>query len=908
SHIRGIRDGLRTGDLDLVSHTIDAFLAGSSGQQIDAITVTTTSGRAVAAANVSMLNLPLPLTELSQRYGVPGAWRSVSVTIGSTRYALLLLSIPVTSEVDGQVVGTLNCFVLLNDNFWITSQLQSLFNSDAIYIVSDGQVLDKISRKGFRASVDPLATLLNNGLYMRGDTILREHTFSIDQSTPYSVLSVLPNSAYQGLQSAYLSQLSYALLLVVILGILAMLVIRKMTRGALSHLAQYAEQVPESGSPQPFSGSKFKEFARVGRAVERMLLRIRERDKRLSSIIDNAPDLIFIKDLERRYLLASEKLASTLALQPDQIVGRRDDELLKGETLARAQETDRHVIESGRPIQYESELGEGSAARIFLLSKFPILDDDGAVMSVGCIATDISTIKKVQEELDLAHQVVAATNEAIIVLDADNQVISANRAFQSMCNADEFGSTLVLSRFLSTHPQISLHLHGHEAWQGECSLVRADGSSLPVLVSITQLPGRDGQQRSALLFSDITNLKQAERKLEQLALYDALTGLPNRSQFHQRLMKQLLRAPDTTAVLFIDIDNFKSINDSHGHALGDAFLRRVADRLRTCVQAKDTVARLGGDEFTVIIADVSTRSQAQAIAMRILHVLREPFELGTNHCFSSASIGIAMGLDSGEDPEAMLNNADLAMYEAKMSGRNACYFFDPAINAKHQRRYQLEEGLRDALVRRQLFVEYQPRFNISASRVLAAEALVRWHHPVFGTVSPGEFIPIAESSNLIVEIGRFVLSEACREASMLHRDGFNILLSVNLSPRQLRDRDLIKDIEDTLYRFNLPPHLLELEITETYVMENIDQFIPVLSQIRALGVRLAVDDFGTGYSSLMYLKKLPVNTVKIDYSFIRDIPGDQDDENLVRAIISMSHNLRLRVVAEGVVTAEQLQF
>jgi len=908
SRVDALREGLQQNRLDRTAPVIDEFLSSHGGQHIDALVVEDRSGERYTGANVSLLDLPLPLKQLSRRYTAPGVWTSMETEMDDSRFALLRLSLPVTSKSDGEVVGLLHSFILLNDNFWIINQLQQLFGADTIFLIDGTQILDKLDRAS-RIEMEGLPLMrLNDGLETSRNRILREHRFQLDRSKDYTVRSILPNSAYLDLQQGYISNLSYALLLVAVLGVLAMLAIRKLTRSSLSHLTLYAEQVPETGIPSPFSGARFIEFARVGRAVERMLVRIRDRDKRLSSIVDNAPDIIFIKGLDSRYQLVGKRFAETFNTRSNNILGLQDADLLKGELLLIARETDRQVIDTGQPIQFESTMDDDTEPKTFLVSKFPIFDDYGQVTSIGCIATDISAMKKVQAQLDLAHQVVATTNEAIIVLDSQRQVLTANRAFQLMCGAGEKGSLAVLDRFMDTHPQVRAQLQEGKGWQGECSLTRANGESLPVLLSISRLPDAEDNRRAIMLFSDISSLKVAERKLEQLALYDALTGLPNRSQFYQKLEKQLAQAPRHTAVLFIDVDNFKTINDTFGHALGDRLLRQIADRLRTCVQAKDTVARLGGDEFTVILADIQNREQAERVARRILEVIREPYELDNTHCHSSASIGIALGLGSEQSAETLLHNADLAMYEAKINGRNEVFFFDPGINARHQRHHQLEEGLRKALNQQQLFLEYQPRFDLPSQQVVAAEALLRWSHPVHGTVPPSEFIPIAEESDLIVDIGRYVLNEACREAATLQREGFELLISVNLSPRQLRDRDLIKDIQDTLIRFELPPRLLELEITETYVMGNIDQYIPILTQIRDLGVRLAVDDFGTGYSSLMYLKKLPIHTVKIDHSFVRDVPGDQDDENLVRAIIGMSHNLRLRVVAEGVETAEQLQF
>ena len=509
----------------------------------------------------------------------------------------------------------------------------------------------------------------------------------------------------------------------------------------------------------------------------------------------------------------------------------------------------------------------------------------------------------------LTQQVFAETAEAIIVLDDKQNVLSSNRAFSEMSGFDERDATIAIHSFLADHPDILLQLQYASRWQGEGTLQCLNGRTLPILVSVTLLSSEDDKNRYVLLFSDITKLKIAEQRLERLALYDSLTGLPNRSLFKQRLGEALSSDSQLiTALMFIDLDHFKNINDTYGHSVGDQLLRRVADRLRTCVQAQDTVARLGGDEFTVILREIHNRNQVKQIAQRILTVLSKPYELDSLQCSSSASIGISLIAKDSEDIDTLIHNADQAMYQAKKRGRDVIQFFDAELNAREQKLYHYEKDLHKALSNNELFIQYQPRFDIEGQKVLGAEALVRWRHREHGLIPPSEFIPLAEGSSLIIEIGRFVLFEACHQAAAWNADGYQIPISVNLSPRQLSSHDLVQDINAALNHSGLSAHLLELEITETHVMENINQVLPVLNQIRAMGVKFSIDDFGTGYSSLMYLKKLPVDTLKIDRSFIMDIPGDADDENLVRAIIRMSHSLHLRVVAEGVETEKQQQF
>ncbi|MCW8994961.1 MAG: EAL domain-containing protein, partial [Psychromonas sp.] len=701
----------------------------------------------------------------------------------------------------------------------------------------------------------------------------------------------------------------YAFALLVILGISVMLLLRYLIRRALHHVTQYAEQVPPNGSPTPFQGGYFSEFIRVGCAVEKMLLRIRERDKHLSSIIDNSPDLIFVRDLQCNFRLVNKNFAKLLNMTQEQLRGTQDKMIFTTDLPALWLKADQQVVQSHRPVQYQMEIEIEHSLHTFLVSKFPVLDDQNSLRSIGAIATDITNIKQAEERLQLTQQVFSETAEAIIVLDEKQRVLSSNRAFIEMSGFSEGDVTTVIHSFLVTHPSILQCLQCAPRWQGEGTLQCFGNRSLPVLVSMTKLSHIDAENHYVILFSDISALKVAEQQLERLALYDNLTGLPNRSLFKKRLEEALNDGSELlTAVMFIDLDFFKNVNDTYGHSIGDLLLQQVADRLRTCVQVTDTVSRLGGDEFTVILRELLNRDQVKDIALRILSTLGKPYQLDSIHSFISASIGISLAAEDGCDVDTLISHADQAMYQAKERGRNLIQFFDATHSENEQKQHQLEELLREALDKKEVFVLYQPRFDIDGMKVLAAEALIRWHSQKYGRISPDKFIPIAEGSDLIINIGRFVLFEACLQAAKWNTQGYQIPISVNLSPRQLYSSDLLQDIKRALKQTGLPSHLLELEITETTVMENIEQVLPILNQICALGVKFSIDDFGTGYSSLMYLKKLPVDTLKIDRSFIMDIPGDADDENLVSAIIYMAHSLHLRVVAEGVETEKQQHF
>nr|WP_282103549.1 EAL domain-containing protein [Halomonas getboli] len=638
-----------------------------------------------------------------------------------------------------------------------------------------------------------------------------------------------------------------------------------------------------------------------------MLQRIRERDKYLDGIIQHAPDLIFVRDLEGRYELVNERYAWALHATPATVVGKCVTDCLDAATSARARETDRRLIATDAPIKHHMTLVTPEGVRHYQVTKFPIRDDRGRIYLIGGVAADVTDLRHTQEQLLLSQQVFAETGVAIVVLDAQRRALLSNRAFAEMSGRPPVRASIVIREFLQRYPEAERALADGERWQGQCEFERADGARLPVLVSAAPLPSGEEGRRQMLLFSDISSLKVAEQRLERLAWYDALTGLANRSLFTLEL-DEALQEEVSVAVLFIDLDRFKDVNDRYGHSIGDELLRQAAKRLCSCVQARDTVARFGGDEFSVLVRGISQEGAARAIAQRIIGALSAPYELGVARCFSNASVGITLAGRHGHTSEMLIRNADQAMYEAKAQGRQQAVLFETAIDERHQQRLRLETGLRQARLNGELRVHYQPRFDIAGRRMVGAEALLRWHSPLHGEVSPGVFIPLAEHSELIVELGHFVLVEACREAATWAASGSAMPVSVNLSPRQLHAAELIRDIHDALQDAGLPPRLLELELTETHVMDNIDRVLPVLHQIRAMGVRLAIDDFGTGYSSLTYLKRLPVELLKIDRCFLADVPGDEDDETLLTAIIDMAHALGFRVLAEGVETEAQRRF
>jgi len=445
-------------------------------------------------------------------------------------------------------------------------------------------------------------------------------------------------------------------------------------------------------------------------------------------------------------------------------------------------------------------------------------------------------------------------------------------------------------------------------WRGEAAGRRRDGSIFPQEISLTAIEGGG----MVCVVRDITERTYAEEQIKHLAYHDALTGLPNRLLFKDRLTVALSHAQrDKTrlAVLFLDLDRFKVINDSLGHNIGDQLLQSVANRIQNGLRDSDTVARLGGDEFTLLLPHLSRSDDAAPIAQKLLEALRQPFLLEGREFLITTSIGISLFPEDGTDAETLIKNADTAMYQAKEQGRDNYQLFNAFVNAKALQRIALEHGLRRALANDELAIHYQPIYDFRAVRITGMEALLRWTHPEMGSIPPSIFIPLAEATGMMQPIGAWAIRTACAQAKEWHDAGFRHLsLAVNLSVTQLQQPDLVSRVREILEQTGLQPRLLELEITESSAMQSPETSIRTLYELKKLGVRISLDDFGTGHSSLSYLKRFPIDTLKIDQSFVRDITSDPDTAAIVTAIIAMAHSLRLKVIAEGVEFSEQAKF
>jgi diguanylate cyclase (GGDEF)-like protein/PAS domain S-box-containing protein len=446
----------------------------------------------------------------------------------------------------------------------------------------------------------------------------------------------------------------------------------------------------------------------------------------------------------------------------------------------------------------------------------------------------------------------------------------------------------------------------------EFRIMRPDGTTRWVRVQTFDIQNEAAEvYRTAGMAEDVTNRKEAEARLLEMAHSDVLTGLPNRKLFHDSLVRALQHAEEnrwTVGVMFIDLDRFKEVNDTLGHATGDELLQQVASRLLDCVRVRDVVGRLGGDEFGVVLR-LENADEARLVATKILHVLKEPFHLDGRETFVTASIGITIYPTDATDPGTLLRYADTAMYRAKDDGRNMYRYFTAGMNERAAERLHLETDLRRGLSQHEFVLVYQPKLDLRTRAICGVEALLRWERPGVGLLAPAHFMQMLEETGLIVHVGEWVIGEACRQLVTWEGEGVRAVpIAVNLSARQFRHESLTRRITEAVLEHCPTSSLIELEITESSLMSSGEQTAEVLRTLRAQGTKIAVDDFGTGYSSLSYLKRFPLDAIKIDQSFVRDLTLDADDAAIVLAIISMAHQLGLIVIAEGVETDEQLRF
>ena len=654
---------------------------------------------------------------------------------------------------------------------------------------------------------------------------------------------------------------------------------------------------------------------------------IRYSEERYRTIIENIEDGYFEVDLAGNFTFVNDAQCRNVGTPREQLLGKNNRAYTNEEEAKRLYKLFSGIYRTGEPVKgfaFEFKKKDGTIA-FNEMSVSLIRNSQGQTIGFRGISRDITERRQMEEALRQSEEryrtIIKEMEEWYFETDLAGNVTFFNDIFATILGYTQEELTgLNFQSFVKKEESDSVYRLFHQVFKTgkptrnfPYEFISTDGTVTSAEFSF--FPKRDNEGKVCGFRGvghDITERKHAEEKIKYQATHDALTGLPNRLMFSQLLnqaIKSARRYKRQFAVLFIDLDRFKIINDTMGHDAGDQLLQEIAARLKQTLRAVDVVARLGGDEFIVLIDEVSDSSHVSTVAHKIITSIIKPLTIMKQECRITASIGISIYPKDAEDEQSLMKNADMAMYLAKEEGKNNYQFYSEEIQSKSLEHLSIETNLRFALERNELSLHYQAKLDFKTNAITGVEALLRWQNPSLGSVTPTQFIPVAEESGLIIPIGRWILRTACAQNAAWQQQGLPpVCMAVNLSLRQLTDNNLIDDIRTALNDSGMAPNLLELEITESMVMHNPTRMIAVLAKIKNLGVRLAIDDFGTGYSSLAQIKHFPIDTLKVDRSFIHNIPKDAEDKAITEAIIAMGKTLSLTVVAEGVETVEQMNF
>ena len=721
-------------------------------------------------------------------------------------------------------------------------------------------------------------------------------------SYKWKVVTLLPTSAYNAdllYWGTKIIGISLALLALFFLGILFMVRLQEMRNQLLLNLEKLVEERTED--------------------LNKVNAVLTQSEARLKSVFENIPDLIWLKDVYGVYLTCNQAFENFFDLEEGAIIGKTDEELPGGRQPEVMRAEEKRIIEEGKPEVMEQWVTNvRTGKRVFFdVIKAPVRMPDGRLIGVLGIARDMTRRKEDEEKLQLAALVYKNSSEAILVTNARNEILAVNPAFERITG---YSAAEILGKdpkILNSGRQDKAFykamwdtLHEKGVWRGELWNRKKNGEVYAAWLTINVVYNEDGTVRYYVeLSDDFTEKKEAEDMIWRQANFDFLTDLPNRRMLLDRLQQETTKVNQSgkkLALLFLDLDNFKDVNDTLGHDMGDKLLMDVARRLMDCVREIDTVSRLGGDEFAVILTELSDLPVAEKIAQDILHSLAQPYRLNGEIAYLSASIGITVYPDDGTGIETLLKNADQALYAAKQAGRNRMSYFTAFMQAAAQNRIRLANDMRIAVFEHQFEMLYQPIVELETGKIHKAEALIRWHHPLRGIVSPAEFISIAEETGLILTISDWAFSEVVREVERWRRRHYaQFQISFNISPTLFQDKPNYADWFSELEKRNMSGEGIVMEITEGVLLVSNRHVIERLAEFHRHGMEIALDDFGTGYSSLSYLKKFDIEYLKIDQAFVRNIGSEPKDMALCEAIIVMAHKLDMKVIAEGIQNDEQ---
>jgi diguanylate cyclase (GGDEF)-like protein/PAS domain S-box-containing protein len=708
------------------------------------------------------------------------------------------------------------------------------------------------------------------------------------------------------------------------IGVLFWLSFQKTFNQRLATIISAAKKIAEGEFQTRLEFSGKNELSDIAHAMDFMAGKIEadhqeiiSRHMQLDSILRNIPSMVYIKNLDGKYLMVNQRFSDVFP-QLDLACGETVYSILSHDEADKFTRYDTQVLDTGKPISKRVTFTVDGKELQFFMVKFPLFDTTKCPYAICTIATDLSEQEQAENLLNISKSIFENTVESIVIMDNKRKIIDVNKSFEKVTQyskEESFGKEFrfygaaEINSITSKKIWKSLFDNGH--WMGELSSLKKSGEGFFERVSINSIVNRENEITGYIGISqDISKEKESSDTLLRLAFRDALTGLHNRESFQKKLESISDRAQRDSVpfgVLFIDLDFFKEVNDSQGHGFGDKILVLVAERLLRSTRVVDVVSRLGGDEFTVLVTGLASGTNLAALASKIIKELSAPYHIDAQEVIIGCSIGIAIFPQDGDDVGLLLKHADAAMYHAKELGRGCYSFFDFSINEKNQRLIKIKQALRCAIENSEYRIVYQPKVNPHKGVITGYEALLRWNSQLLGDVSPAEFIPIAEESVEIDRITNWVIKSVAN-----HKQQSKILgaanVAINISAKQFKSDNWVNTLRTMNDNGQLDVRLITIEVTETALIDSFEVTLDQLNTVRDLGAMIAIDDFGTGYSSLSYLKRMPIDYVKIDRSFVQDIGIDLDDQTIVQTVISMSHALDLKVIAEGAESGEQVAF
>lgn len=796
----------------------------------------------------------------------------------------------------------------------------------AAIIDNEGEIFSEFYNNWDRAVVPRTITL---GTIVRDNLIESSHPIFVNNNKigDVYVLSDLDRLATRQLNIIFIGLVIFAIALVVTIPI-----VHRKTRIILKPIVNLITLVTDITKNKNFSlrasSSDISELNYLVEGVNGMLEEISQvedallkSEERLSLALLGGSEGIWDLDIAKQEIYLDKYSCNILALDQDEalVPFEQWQQIIHPDDLKRVKQYSKQYISDPVGSYYVEfrVVCDNSWLRLKLCGKITQLSSKAIPLRMTGTLQDITKANLAEEQVKLYASVFDNTSDAIAILDQQFNVIATNLAFKEITNyssAEIDNKKLAVLQDISLLEEIEKQLIKTGQWCGEINDQRKNSNDYIFELALNTVKHTEQQPYSYVVavFSDITERKKNEDELYLMANFDPLTKLPNRAMFHDYFAKTLKKAKrkhQQLALLFIDLDKFKHVNDTLGHGAGDTVLTLAAQRMQLHLRETDFIARLSGDEFTIILEDISDQRQAEVVARKIQQDFQQEFSLDNATAHIGTSIGISTYPNDGTTPDQLLKQADTAMYHAKSNGRNSFHFFNKAMNIQAERRNLIEHELHKALEKNQITIDYQPKINPYSYKILGFEALARWHHATLGTISPIEFIAVAEEAGLIKELGRYIFKSACLQLKTWHQLGYSELeVAINVSAREFQLSDYPLEMAAIIEQTGVNPKFIELELTESIVMDRPEQTALMLDVIKNLGVTLSIDDFGTGYSSLSYLRRLPVDILKVDQSFVRELETDENTAAIAKAIVSMAHNLKLKVVAEGVETIEQLEF